>query len=83
MRIFSSLSYCIRQREGISFFFRKEFAFFGEYLLNRKGCFPQQGKDVPQRETQAGKGFWGILSEKTDSTFSTNIKSDVTQLEIV
>ena len=57
---------------------RKDYPSFLEKII-----LPQIGKDVPHVQTQAGKGFQGFFEEKMDSTFSTRIKSRVTQLGIV
>ena len=48
-----------------------------------KNILPQRGKDVPRLETSAGKEFQGFFEGKMNSTFSTNVKSGVTQLGIV
>jgi len=82
MRMFPCLIVFDKEKKYPSFL-EKNLSFFGENLLNRKGYFPQQGKDVPQQEKQAGRAFWGNLSKKTNSTFSTRTKSDVTQFVIV
>jgi len=52
-------------------------------LPSRKIILPQIGKDVPHLETTIGKGFQGFFEEKMDSTFSTRMRSRVTQLGIV
>ena len=57
---------------------RKKYPSFLEKII-----LPQIGKDVPHVQTQAGKGFQGFFEEKMDSTFSTRMRSRVTQLGIV
>jgi hypothetical protein len=57
---------------------RKDYPSFLEKFI-----LPQTGNFFPHVKTQAGKGFQGFFEEKINSTFSTRIKSRVTQLGIV
>lgn len=49
-------------------------------LLDCLICVLHTLKRIPQRETQAGKAIRRFFERKMNSTFSTNIRSDVTQI---